>query len=100
MENEVLEAFEAIHALNVVHGDIRSSNILVAEDGNEVRIIDFEDAKILGDGDEESESEMSNEMEVVNDMLRDIKKSRAHPACNRLPESELPNGTFPPLEVY
>jgi serine/threonine protein kinase len=75
VENEILAAFEAIHALNVVHGDVRSANILVAEEGNKVWIIDFEDDKILPDGDDETTSKISNEMEVVNEILRDIKKS-------------------------
>jgi RIO-like serine/threonine protein kinase len=96
VENNVLEAFKAIHALNVVHGDVRPANILVGEDGNQVWIIDFEVGQILADGDEE----MSNEMQVVNDMmdmLKDIKNGRDQPAYNRFPESEPLNG---PLEVY
>lgn len=78
MEKEVITAFKEIHSLKVVHGDIRPANILVAEDGNKVWIIDFEDARILVDGDEERESEISNERGVVLEMLRDIKKCPGH----------------------
>ena len=35
-------AFEAIHSLNVLHGDIRAENILVSSDGMRVYVIDFE----------------------------------------------------------
>jgi len=36
------------------HGDVRPANTLVAEDGNKVWIIDFEDGQIIADGDEGS----------------------------------------------
>jgi serine/threonine protein kinase len=35
-EKENLATFEATHALNVVHGDVRPANILTAEEGNKV----------------------------------------------------------------
>ena len=67
-------AFAAIHTLNVVHGDVRPSNVLVAERGNKVWVVDFEDSQILADGSEERHSEISNEMESVREMLSEIKK--------------------------
>ena len=73
MEKEVLTAFEEIHHLNVVHGDVRLANILVAEDGNKVWIIDFEVGQIIADGDEERESKVSDEMEAVHEMLQYMK---------------------------
>ena len=73
MEKEVLTAFEEIHHLNVVHGDGRPANILVAEDGNKVWIIDFEVGQIIADGDEERESKISDEMEAVREMLQYMK---------------------------
>jgi len=73
VEKEVLTAFEEIHHLNVVHGDVRPANILVAEDGNKVWIIDFEVGQIIADGDEERESKVSDEMEAVHEMLQYMK---------------------------
>ena len=100
VEKEILAAFEAIHSLNVVHGDIRAANILVAEEGNKVWIVDFEDGQILADGDDERESEISNEMEAVNEMLKDIKKGPGRAACLPLLESEIPTRRFSSLEVH
>jgi RIO-like serine/threonine protein kinase len=100
VEKEVLAAFEEIHALNVIHGDVRSANILVAEGGNKVWVIDFEDGQILGDGDEKRESEISNEMEAVCEMLQDINKRSGRDSCLRLPESEIPTALVSSLEVF
>lgn len=99
MEKEILAAFEEIHAFNVLHGDVRPSNILVAEDGNKVWIIDFEDGQIIADGDEEREPEISNEMEAVHEMLLDIKKGLNHGGCLPLPETEIPAPQVSSLEV-
>jgi len=90
MEKQVLATFKEIHTLNVVHGNVRPANILVAEDGNKVWIIDFEDGQIIADGDEERESKVSDEMEAVREMLRDIKKGPSPNGCLLLPESEIP----------
>ena len=49
-------------------------------------IIDFEDGKILSDGDDETMSKISKEMEAINEILRDIKKSRG--CTDDLPLSE------------
>jgi RIO-like serine/threonine protein kinase len=99
VEKQVLAAFEEIHNLNVLHGDVRPANILVAEDGNKVWIIDFEDGQIIADGAEERESKFSNEMEAVCEMLRDIKKGPSPNGCLSLPQSEIPTPRVPSLEV-
>jgi serine/threonine protein kinase len=99
VEKEVLAAFDAIHALNVVHGDVRPENILVTEDENKVWIIDFEDGQIIDDGDDERESKVSDEMEAVCEMLQDIKKGPSSSGCLPLPESEIPTSGVSSLEV-
>ena len=99
MEQEILAAFEEIHNLNVVHGDVRPANILVAEDGNQVWIIDFEDGEIIADGDRERESKVSYEMEVVRMMLQDIRKAPSPSGCLPLAENEIPTPRVPSLEV-
>ena len=97
MEKEVLTAFEEIHHLNVLHGDIRPANILVAEDGNKVWIIDFEDGEIIADGDEDRESKISDEMKAVHEMLQDI-KTGPHPS-GRLFDGEISTCQVPPVEL-
>ena len=99
MEKKVLAAFEEIHNLNVVHGDVRPANILVAEDGNKVWIIDFEDGQILADGDAARESKVADEMEAVHGMLYDIKKGLRHSGCLPLLESGMATPRVPSLEV-
>jgi len=42
-----MEAFAAIHSLNVIHGDVRPGNILVSDEGNAVWIVDFEFAYLI-----------------------------------------------------
>ena len=97
MEKEILTAFEEIHSLNVLHGDIRPANILVAEDGNKVWIIDFEDGEILADGDEERESKVSDEMKAVREMLQYI-KAGPRPSGHLL-HGEISTCQVPPVEV-
>lgn len=99
MEKQVVAAFEQIHNLNVVHGDVRPANILVAEDGNKVWIIDFEDGQIIADGDEDRESKVSDEMEWVRQMLRDIRKGQSPGGCLPLPGSEIPTPRVSSVEV-
>lgn len=69
MEKEILTAFKEIHNLNVIHSDLRTANILVAETGNKVWIIDFENGEIIEDGDERLESLISSELDAVHEML-------------------------------
>jgi len=97
VEKDILTAFQEIHHLNVVHGDVRPANVLVAEDGNKVWIIDFEDGEIIADGDEDRESKISDEMKAVREMLQDIKtgpRPRGH-----LLDDEISTCQVPPLEV-
>jgi serine/threonine protein kinase len=77
-----VEAFDAIHALNVFHGDIRPENVLLTENSG-VWIVDFEFARIM---DDKEDPEFSTETRVVKDMLRNVKiKSQGCPSL-RLPE--------------
>ena len=99
MEKEVLAAFEEIHALNVIHGDVRPANILVSENENKVWIVDFEDGHILADRDEGRESEIANEMEAVREMLRDIKTGSDRGDCLPLPACEIPTTQVSSLVV-
>jgi RIO-like serine/threonine protein kinase len=99
VEKQVLAAFEEIHNLNVLHGDVRPANILVAEDGNKVWIIDFEDGEIIADGDEEREYKVSNEMEAIREMLRDIRKGQSPGGCLPLPSGEIPAPRVSSVEV-
>ena len=99
MEKKVLAAFTAIHALNVVHGDVRPSNILVSEEGNKVSIIDFEDGQIIAGEDEKKESEISNEMKAVREMLKEIKQDSGRAGCLPLPESDISTVWVSSLEV-
>jgi len=100
VEKQVQAVFEQIHNLNVVHGDVRPANILIAEDGNQVWIIDFEDGQIIRDRDEDKESKVSDEMEAVRQMLWDIKKGTGPNGCLPIPASEIATLRVPSLEVY
>ena len=44
--NKVEQAFTEIHKLDVIHGDVRAANILVAEDDS-ISILDFESAQVV-----------------------------------------------------
>jgi len=97
VEKDVLTAFEEIHQLNVVHGDVRPANVLVTEDGNKVWIIDFEDGEIIADGDEERESKISAEMKAVHEMLQYIKTGPS--PSGHLLDPEISTCQVPLLEV-
>jgi RIO-like serine/threonine protein kinase len=99
VEKEILAAFEDIHNLDVLHGDVRLANILVAEDRNKVWVIDFEDGEIIADGDEERECKVSNEMEVVREMLQDIRKGQGPVGCLPLPGGEIQAPQVSSVEV-
>ena len=88
MEQKILNATEEIHNLNVFHGDVRPANILVAEDGNKVWIIDFEDGEIIAHGDEKREFYISDEMEEVHRILRVVKEGSTSDDCLPIPGSE------------
>ena len=38
---ELMEALQSLHERQIVHGDLKGTNILIAEAGNHVRLIDF-----------------------------------------------------------
>ena len=65
----IIEAFTQIHERGVLHGDIRSENILVGKDGS-VCIVDFEMATM----DAEKE-ELETEMSEVKGLLVSLKCS-------------------------
>jgi serine/threonine protein kinase len=71
-ENAIFKAFEAIHSLGVLHGDIRAENILVAEGGNAAWIVDFEFAEIINE-DDAKKSKLLEETEAVRELLKEIK---------------------------
>ena len=80
----VLEAFEAIHALGVVHGDVRLENVLVEEESSRVWIVDFEFARIISAA---QESDLSAEMGAVEQMLKDLEmEGHQHSRCLRPPK--------------
>ena len=39
--DELMEALDSLHARQIVHGDLKGSNILITDVGNHVRLIDF-----------------------------------------------------------
>ena len=63
----------AIHALGVVHGDIRAQNILVAEGGSRVWIIDFEMSSILGDR-ADAVAQIQSEIDQVKYLFKKVKE--------------------------
>jgi serine/threonine protein kinase len=75
IERKILMAFDAIHSHGVVHGDIRSANILVDQDGKSVWVIDFEFAEVLTDG-SDKEVRILQENEEIQRVLREIKSTR------------------------
>jgi RIO-like serine/threonine protein kinase len=77
IERKILEAFDAIHALGVMHNDIRAENILVSNQDGSVWVIDFEFATV-GNSDLAYEYERS----AVVDVLSEIKgKGISHGYC-------------------
>jgi RIO-like serine/threonine protein kinase len=99
VEKEILASFEEVHDLNVIHGDVRPVNIQVAEHGNRMWIIDFEDSQIVEPGGEERESLISTEMELVHQMLQDVRKGAVPTGCFPLRRSDLSTAHAPSLEV-
>jgi RIO-like serine/threonine protein kinase len=73
VERGIIDAFHAIHGLGVVHGDVRADNIVVREDGK-VWIVDFEFAEIVTGN--HRDRELLEEMNVVQDLLKGIRKQR------------------------
>ena len=71
-EHEILKAFDLIHSLGVIHGDIRAENILIADEA--AWIIDFELAEIMEEGDEQKESKISEESAAVRELLNEFNR--------------------------
>jgi len=69
-----LASFKEIHALGVIHGDVRPENILVSEEVGKVWVIDFEFAEFLVDGDGDADSKAAKEMIAVKNVLEDLKR--------------------------
>jgi Uncharacterized protein with protein kinase and helix-hairpin-helix DNA-binding domains len=65
----VRRAFQLIHEVGVIHGDVRSENILVREDDSVV-IVDFES----GEFEDFPEEVVRMEDEVVEKLLSDLEK--------------------------
>jgi RIO-like serine/threonine protein kinase len=71
VERDIISAFEAIHALDVYHGDIGARNILVAEDGK-VWVVDFEDSEVCSERSDKALL-LSSEMLDVKCLLEEIR---------------------------
>ena len=67
MERKILDVFDNIHQLGVVHNDVRPENVLVAQPDGSVWVVDFEHA---GSGDEAS---CNIERELVKEMIREAR---------------------------
>jgi len=74
VESRVLEAYARIHALRVLHFDIRRENILVGKD-ERVWIVDFEFSAVITD-EVEFEGCKEVEMRLVRDILTEVKCSK------------------------
>jgi tRNA A-37 threonylcarbamoyl transferase component Bud32 len=57
IRNKVCQAFEEIHKLGVLHGDIASRNIMIAEN-DQVFVVDFGLSKMENVSEREKEEEM------------------------------------------
>jgi RIO-like serine/threonine protein kinase len=75
LEKTILEAFDAIHALGVLHCDARRENILVGKEGKEVWIIDFEFSLIVKE-DAKREEMFAAERTHVMQLLVDTRTNK------------------------
>ena len=81
-ETEILNAFDSIHSLGVIHGDSRADNILVAEEGDAAWIIDFEFEEVIVEGFYERRLQTTQDTEVVKRLLAKHKiPSRPQVVC-------------------
>jgi RIO-like serine/threonine protein kinase len=76
-ESKILKAFDGIHSLGVLHCDVRADNILVGEEGNDVWIVDFEFAQVIGVG-EDAKQRLSQELNEVKRVLTEIRNNQTH----------------------
>jgi tRNA A-37 threonylcarbamoyl transferase component Bud32 len=68
----ITAAFNAIHELGVIHGDVRRQNIMVKADQS-VMIIDFE----ISSRDGVLASDIENEDDIVEDLLIELLGDRS-----------------------
>jgi len=71
----ITAAFNAIHELGVIHGDVRRQNIMVRADESVV-IIDFEFSRF----EKVSASDIENEDDIVEDLLIELQGD--HSPCS------------------
>jgi Ser/Thr protein kinase RdoA (MazF antagonist) len=69
IEARINKAYESLHELGIVHGDVHPDHILVLEDGS-IRIIDFDCAFIVPVG---YDKLIDFEEEEINNLLRELK---------------------------
>ena len=70
------QAFAEIHKLEVIHGDVRAANILVAEDES-IWILDFESAQVVsGNREQVFIDGEASEVKMLLDRIR-----RGEPYC-------------------
>jgi tRNA A-37 threonylcarbamoyl transferase component Bud32 len=65
--------YDAIHSLDVIHGDVRAENILIHKDGKTVWIVDFEFSESISE-DIDMDSKIGEENQVVRHLLLKIKQ--------------------------
>ena len=94
-ESVILKAFDAIHSLNVIHGDVRPGNILVAESGNAAWIIDFEFAEIIKEEDDGRDTLISEETQVVRELLGGFKNHHDENGFHEDLKENLPRNDVP-----
>jgi hypothetical protein len=70
MESKILNVFESIHQLGVVHNDVKFDNVLTSQDGS-VWIVDFEHAGTGG------ELAYDVELRLVRDMICELREKLA-----------------------
>ena len=63
MESKILDVYDNIHQLGVVHNDVRRENVLISEPEGSVWVIDFEHAGTAKD------SAFIDERESVKEMM-------------------------------
>ena len=69
--------YDAIHSLDVIHGDVRAENILIHKDGKSVWMVDFELSESISE-DIDAQSKIGEENQVVRHLLLKIKKSESN----------------------
>jgi RIO-like serine/threonine protein kinase len=89
VESEIYKAFEAIHVLGVIHGDVRAANILVGKDES-VWIIDFEFASIKEGN--EIDAAAASESSNVAYLLKEVKRESSGVGKNGMKDIYLGNG--------